>query len=184
MALRQLGGRVRQFGRARRAVAAIEFAIGASLLFAFIFGIINLGFLALTENGLQNGVANAARVASADASDILAATANGGTPPNTCPYSSSPNNAVQNAFDAGAAPPFNAQTVQQVNLNVQWYGPTSGLPSGCGSSGSASSNYVTVTASYNWVPIALPYLFNNGIHLTASDTEPVMAPGTNVGVTS
>ena len=55
MTLRQFGGPVRQFGRARRAVAAIEFAIGASLLFAFIFGIINLGFLALTENGLQNG---------------------------------------------------------------------------------------------------------------------------------
>jgi len=182
MALRQLGGPVRQFGRARRAVAAIEFAIGASLLFAFIFGIINLGFLALTENGLQNGVANAARVASADASDILSATANGGTPPTTCPDIPSSNNAVQNAFNAGASPPFHPNTAPTVV--VTWFGPSSGLPSGCVSQNTSSSNYVTVTVSYNWVPIALPYLFNNGIHLTASDTEPVMAPATNVGVIS
>jgi Flp pilus assembly pilin Flp len=139
---------VRRFRRARRGAAAIEFAIGATVLFIFIFGIINLGFLALTENGLQNGVANAAL-----------------------------------AFDAGASPPFNGSNAPSVT--VKWYGPTSGLPSGCTSLNlQATSNYVTVSISYFWKPVAMAYLFNNGIQLTASDTEAVMGPNVNSGQTS
>lgn len=172
----------RRFRRARRGAAAIEFAIGATVLFIFIFGIINLGFLALTENGLQNGVANAARVASADASDIMSTVANGGTPPTTCPDLPTTSSAVQQAFDAGASPPFNGSNAP--NVTVQWYGPTSGLPSGCVSQNTATSNYVTVSISYFWKPVALAYLFNNGIQLTASDTEAVMGPNVNSGQTS
>jgi hypothetical protein len=180
-----MSARARQFRRARRGVAAIEFAIGATVLFIFIFGIINLGFLALTENGLQNGVGNAARVASADASDIMSTVANGGTPPTTCPDLPTTGNAVQQAFDAGASPPFNGGNAPNVTTN--WYGPASGLPSGCSPSTSnpaATTNYVTVSVTYKWVPIAMPYLFNNGITLTASDTEAVMGPNVNSGQTS
>ncbi len=175
-------GQARRLWSSRKGAAAIEFAIGATVLFIFIFGIINLGFLALTENGLQNGVGNAARVASADASDIMSTVANGGTPPTTCPDLPTTGSAVQQAFDAGASPPFNGGNAP--NVTVDWYGPASGLPSGCTSKNTATSNYVTVSISYFWKPVALAYLFNNGIQLTASDTEPVMAPTTNAGQTS
>ncbi|HQU00970.1 MAG TPA: hypothetical protein PLI12_00810 [Acetobacteraceae bacterium] len=50
---------IRGLLRDKRAVAAIEFAIGGSVLIFFMFAIINIGDLALTLSALEHGVQQA-----------------------------------------------------------------------------------------------------------------------------
>lgn len=184
--------------RDRRAVAAIEFAIGAMVLISLMFGIINLGLLSLAKNGLQSGVVAAARNAS------IAATANAAGQTNGQIVAVCENDTpVQSFFDAGS-PPFHAPsptpvasgsgnnfsvTSDGVTLTMAWFQANTAtypnaitLPSDCNAQATTQpQSYVTVTATYRWLPVALPYLFRSGINLEASDTEPIMSPTANQG---
>lgn len=60
----RLGRRLRLAAKDRRANAAVEFALGAPVLFLFLFGIIEVGYALWIQNALDYSVAQAARCAS------------------------------------------------------------------------------------------------------------------------
>lgn len=169
--------RVRQFRREQRGVAAIEFAVGLLVLLLFIFGIINLGDLALTQYAMNHGVAAAARYAAIEASNGISA--NGPVTSSTtvvaseCPTESE----IQKSFDSNAAPPFTSQNpAPQVSVN--WWGTMSP----CGGTNLASpppGGGVRVSVLYKWTPIAAGGLFGNpSVTLAATQSVAVMmAPG-------
>lgn len=62
--LNRLNRRFRLVARDRRANAAVEFALGAPVLFMFVFGIIEVGYALWIQNALDYSTASAARCAS------------------------------------------------------------------------------------------------------------------------
>lgn len=155
-----------------RAVAAIEFAIAAPVLFLFLFIIINLGLFAWTYDALHEGVVAAARYASVTTSNALL-TAKGVVAGGVCTST----NLVQSQFQSVVTPPVGAGAVPQIHLS--WGGslapcnasnnsaPTSALPGG----------WVQASVSYSWAPVAMPSWLS-GVTINVSDVEPVLnAPG-------
>lgn len=162
---------IRGLLRDNRAVAAIEFAIGGSVLIFFMFAIINIGDLALTLSALEHGVQQASRYASVTTSNAIGA----GTLPG-CTATS----AVQSAFAAAVQPPI--PTAGIPNVSVAWGGS---LAATCGVLPGASvdkttgpsGGWVTVNVAYTWVPIGLPNVFGQGFPLNATDTAAVIGTG-------
>jgi Flp pilus assembly protein TadG len=62
--MNQVTRRFRAVARDRRANAAVEFALGAPVLFLFLFGIIEVGYALWMQNALDYSTASAARCAS------------------------------------------------------------------------------------------------------------------------
>ena len=143
------GAAGRVFGRARRAAAAVEFAITSLALFTFLMGIINLGDLGLVLGALQHGVQGAARQAAVTAAGDLAS----GT---ACPTSAN----IQSYFTAFAVPPLAANSaVPSYGAGSPWVSNDTTLP----------GSYVVLTETYNWVPIGfLPFGTGFSLSLTAA----------------
>lgn len=138
----------RAFARARRAGAAVEFAICGLALLLFIFGIVNLGLLGMTVSALARGVQSAARTAAVDTSAQLA---NAGA--FACPSASAIvtdfNNAVgpvlPSAGDASGSNP---------RLTITWTdNGTSSI------AGDPPGLFLTLTAAYQWSPVGFSGLF-------------------------
>ena len=137
------------FARARRAAAAVEFAITSLALFTFLMGIINLGDLGLVLGALQHGVQGAARQAAVTAAGDLASGA-------ACPTSAN----IQSYFSAFAVPPLTAGTaVPSYGAGSPWVSNDTTLP----------GSYVVLTETYNWVPIGFsPFGTGFNLSLTAA----------------
>lgn len=129
----------RRFAQARRASAAVEFALCGTALFAFLLGIVNLGYLGLVVGAVQRGVQGSARQAAAAAAANLAS----GTTP-TCPSTAM----IQGYFNHFASPPLPANSA---GLNPVWGAGSAGL-------------YVAVGDTYTWQPIGFS-AFTNGFTL-------------------
>ncbi len=140
----------RGFARARRAAAAVEFAITSVALFTFLMGIINLGDLGLVLGALQHGVQGAARQAAVVAAGDLAS----GT---ACPA----NGDIQSYFNAFATPPLAANSAVPSfgGGGSPWVSNDATLP----------GSYVVLTETYNWVPIGFsPFGTGFSFSLTAA----------------
>lgn len=148
----------------RRGVAAVEFAISGSLLFVFMFGIINLGDLSFTIVALQTGVQNAARFASITTSTALA---NGTAMTYACPTQAT----IQGQFAAAVSPPFSGTGAPAVA--VSW----SGSLAPCSNNAGTGVGTVTVSTKFQWFPIGLQGIWANGISLAPTETLAVMNAG-------
>lgn len=136
------------FARARRAAAAVEFAICGLALLLFIFGILNLGLLGLSLSALARGVQSAARAAAVYTSAQYA-----NTGAFTCP---SPGTIVTD-FNHAVSPALpSAGTVNGSNplVTVTWTNNGTN-----GEAGDPPGLYLTLTGSYRWSPIGFNGLF-------------------------
>ena len=152
----------------QRGVAALEFAIGAPLLFLFMFGLINLGYLGLADYALNQGVIVAARAASVETSNGLAAAPTVVGNATVCP--TQPH--IQSIF-AGAATPGIPQT-QMPSIALSWGGSMGAVCSPAATTISLAGGWVQVSANYNWVPLIGGFLFGNGFPISATATDQVM----------
>lgn len=153
----------------RRGVAAVEFAIGGLVLFALMFGIVNLGDLAWTYETLCQGVAAAARYASVTTSAGLAAMASGDSFASVCASAAD----VQSRFDSRIAPTIAATKVPKLALT--WGGSLTPCNAGAGTPAIAAlpGGWVDVSTIFLWQPVAMPDVFG-GVSLEAGDIEPVL----------
>lgn len=161
----------RRFGRfraARRAAAAVEFAISALALFLFLFGIINLGYLGLQISALERGVVGAAREAGVTA----AANLSGNGAKTTCPTSTD----IQGYFNSFASPPLRAATGSTTDGSpVLTY--STGPWVNNGAAGTPAGTYLTITATYRWIPIGFQAYFGVGLNLSITSAAFVMGTG-------
>lgn len=154
--------------RDRHAVTAIEFAFEAPALFIMLFGLMNLGYLGYVEYVLNRGVATSARYASIAATRAFVAERSGQATGFVCPAA----DAIQTIFAGAVSPPIAASVVP--TLSVSWGGT---LEDACptGASGvSIPGAFVTVSATYEWSPLLLGFLFDHGFDLRAQATSPVI----------
>jgi hypothetical protein len=157
----------------RRAVSAVEFAIGAPLFFLFLFGVIDLGSLGLSYYALNQGVISAARGASVEMSNGFAASPGVVGSASICPSQAH----VQTIFDNGATPGIPAGVMPTISM---WWGGS--LNSTCPSTASPPSGslpldtggWVQVSAQYKWTPMIGGYLFGDGFSINATATDQVM----------
>lgn len=126
----------------RRGSTAVEFAICGLAIFAFILGIINLGFLGLTLGALQHAVEQTARKAA------VTAAANGS---GACPTTTN----IQTYFNQFAAPIIaaNAATLTYSKYSAGSVTATSTPWVDNGSGGTPPGTYIALTANYRWTPI-------------------------------
>lgn len=148
----------------RRGVAAVEFAITGSLLFLFLFGILNLGYLGFTIVALQRGVQQAARYASVT---TAAALASGTAMTYACPTQA----AIQSQFASAADPPLSGAEMPAVV--VAWGGSLAP----CSNNTGTGVGTVTVSARLQWLPIGLQGIWSGGISLAPAETLAVMNAG-------
>jgi Flp pilus assembly protein TadG len=155
-------GAVLAFARARRAAAAVEFAICGLALLLFIFGILNLGLLGLSLSALARGVQSAARAAAVYTSAQYA-----NTGAFTCP---SPGTIVTDFNNASSPALPSAGTVNGSNplVTVTWTNNGTN-----GEAGDPPGLYLTLTGSYRWSPIGFNGLFP-GIPLSITTVTTVM----------
>lgn len=154
----------------RHGVAALEFAIVGPLLFMLIFALINLGDLAWTYTSLHNGVETAARYASVQSNTALAASASSGSlSPQTCASTS----AIQSVFAQSVAGPIINGSIPAIS--VGWGGTLVGCNTNPGSIPLQvlPGGFVTVTAQFDWQPLAMPAIFGS-IAINVSALKPVM----------
>ncbi len=152
----------------QRGVAALEFAVGAPLLFLFMFGLINLGYLGLADYALNQGVIVAARAASVETSNGLAAAPTVVGNATVCP--TQPH--IQSIFTSAATPGI-PQT-QMPSIAMSWGGSMSAVCSPASTTVSLAGGWVQVSANYNWVPLIGGFLFGNGFPISATATDQVM----------
>jgi len=158
-------------------VSAIEFAIGAPLLFLFMLGIVNLGDLAMTDYAVNNGIIFAARAASIEASNGLAASSTIVGNASICPTTQH----IQDVFDAALLPGIGGTVAPTISMS--WGGTMNVAPpngSGCAPAATTTpataalpGGWVTVSATYTWMPIAVGFLFGS-LNLTAQATDQVL----------
>ena len=140
--LRHLGAR---FAGGRQASAAVEFALGGLALFAFLMGIVNLGYLGLTLGALQHAVEQTARKAA------VTAAAN----PSACPTSAN----IQTIFNGFASPvlPLNGPTLSysSYSSSTATISPDTATDPWVDNTSSQAppGTYLALTAAYNWKPI-------------------------------
>jgi Flp pilus assembly protein TadG len=160
--------RLRRFIAARRAAAAVEFAISALALLLFLFGIINLGYLGLQISALEHGVVGAARKAGVTAAANL--TGNGAK--TTCPTTAD----IQGYFNSFAAPPLRAATGAATDGSPVLTFSTGPWVNN-GAAGTPAGTYLTITATYRWIPIGFPAYFGVGLNLSITSAAFVMGTG-------
>jgi hypothetical protein len=138
----RLGALACQLAATRRAGAATEFALCGLGLFAFIMAVVNMGLLGLSLGALQRGVQASARQAAVNAAASYAASSSATF---TCPSTAT----INNYFNGFANPPL--PPVGSSN------GPTLAISWVNNSSDSTATEppgvYITLTATYNWVPL-------------------------------
>jgi Flp pilus assembly protein TadG len=156
---------LRRLGRARRASTAVEFALTSLALFAFLLAIVNLGMLGFSLGALVRGVQSAARTAAVTAANTYATTG-----AITCPS----NTAIVGYFNSFADPPLPAATGTTGNPTVSaaWTDNTTGSVAS-----EPQGVYLTLTASYKWVPIGFSS-FGTGIKLSITTVAEVMGSST------
>jgi Flp pilus assembly protein TadG len=151
------------FSRARRAGAAVEFALCSFALFAFILAILNLGMLGFDLGSLAHGVQASARHAGVDAA---ATYANTGTM--TCDSAST----IRGYFNNVSAPPLPAASGSTTDgtpaVTASW---TNNAASG--STSEPPGIYLNLAVSYKWKAIGFP--FGSGITLNIATV--ILAPG-------
>jgi Flp pilus assembly protein TadG len=146
--LARVAATARAVARARRAAAAVEFAICGLALLVFIFGIVNLGLLGMSLSSLARGVQSAARAAAVYTS---AQYANQGA--FTCPSDSTIVTDFNNA--AGPAlPGAGDSNGSNPRLTVTW--TNNGTSS---NAGDPPGLYLTLTGTYRWSPIGFNGVF-------------------------
>ena len=138
---------LQRFMTARRAVAAVEFALTGLAVIVFLLVIVNLGLLGLDIATLSRSVQATGRWAAVSATASYAT--NNGTITEPCLGS------VVTIFTHYSAPPLPAlaapanatasgtQTTGNISLQTNW----------TGTAGAAPGIYLTLTATYNWQPI-------------------------------
>lgn len=158
--------------RDRRGAAAVEFALSAIALLAFLLAIINLGLLGFSLSALARGVQTAARASVVYTSAQYATTKSFVTP--SCA-------ATTGYFDSAVGGPMpSAGTSSGSNplLTVNW----------TNNYNSTVANYppgviLTLTGSYNWTPFGFEGFFK-GIPLRITTVATVMGtPGTTSTIT-
>jgi Flp pilus assembly protein TadG len=161
-----------KFWHNRRAATAVEFALSAIALLAFLMAIFNLGWLGFSLGALARGVQTAARSSAVYTSAQYATTQTFVTP--SC-------STTVGYFNSAVSPPLpTAGTATGSNplLTVGW----------TNNSGSGVASYppgviLTLTGSFNWVPFGFDRLFS-GIPLKISTVATVMGTaGTSSHIT-
>jgi len=148
---------------ARRAGAAVEFALCAFALVAFILAILNLGLLGFELGALAHGVQTSARHAGVDAA---ATYANTGTM--TCDSTST----IRGYFNNVAAPPLEASSGSSTDgspvLTASWTNNA-----GSGAASEPPGIYLNLAVSYKWQAIGFPF----GPGITLKIATVILAPG-------
>jgi hypothetical protein len=157
-----------KFARERSGVAAIEFAIGAPLLFLIMFGIINLGYFGLSSYDLNQGVIAAARAASIETSNGFAASPNLIGSSSICPTQQH----IQTIFQQATTPGIPQASMP--SIQIAWGGSMSVICSPAAQVQTLPGGWVSVNVTYNWKPLIGGYLFGNGFPISASSTDQVM----------
>jgi hypothetical protein len=163
------GGQIRgRLAADARAAAGVEFAISGLALFLFLFGIINLGYLGLQISALEHGVVGAARQAGVTA----AANLSGNGAKTTCPTTSD----IQGYFNNFASPPLRAATGSTTDGSpVLTF--TAGPWVNNGAAGTPAGTFLTITATYRWIPIGFRAYFGVGLTLSITSAAFVMGTG-------
>ena len=158
---------ITRFRAARRASAAVEFALSGLALFAFIMAILNFGLLGFSLGTLAHSVQATARKAAMYASNQYATT---GTM--TCPTSTM----ITTFFNGYAQPPLpTAGTATGNNplITATWTNNSSGA----GGASEWNGVYLTLTVKYLWSPIGFN-MFAKGIPLSITTAATVMGSST------
>jgi Flp pilus assembly protein TadG len=149
-----------RFGRQRRAVAAVEFALIGMALVMFLLIIVNVGMLGLTLGALVHGVQSAARAAAVQAANNYAD--NGSL---TCPTQS----AIIGYFNEYADPPLAPATSATSNPGITATWSDNGNDT---VTTEPPGVYLTLKATDKWVPIGFA-AFGTGINLSISTVATV-----------
>jgi Flp pilus assembly protein TadG len=157
-----LTSRLKSFRACQRGAAMIEFALTGVLLVVFLMGLVNLGLLGFSLGALNHAVQVAARTATVQTVATYSTTG-----AYTCPVKAT----VLGYFNQVANPPLPAAgTAAGANpkLTVTWTdngpGKTTGEP---------PALYLTLNATYNFVPIGLTGF--KGFNLNATTVATVMS---------
>jgi len=156
----RLNGMAWCFGRHRRAIAAVEFALVGMALVMFLLVIINVGMLGLTLGALVHGVQSAARAAAVQTAQNYAA--NGTI---SCPTQS----AIVGYFNQYADPPLPPATGATSNPGVTATWSDNGNDT---VTTEPPGVYLTLTATDKWVPIGFA-AFGMGINLSITTVATV-----------
>jgi len=156
----RLNGIASGFGRQRRAVAAVEFALVGMALVMFLMIIVNVGMLGLTLGALVHGVQSAARAAAVQTADNYAT--NGSI---SCPTQS----AIIGYFNQYADPPLPPATGATSNPGVTATWSDNGNDT---VTTEPPGVYLTLTATDKWVPIGFA-AFGTGINLSITTVATV-----------
>lgn len=160
LCLRKIAEKMQTLRCDRCAVAAIEFAIEAPVLFIMIFGIINFSDFAYTEYAVNKGTVAAVRYASIAATNAaIAASQNSNN--FTCPTPS----AVENQFISGAGPMISSGAISSFSL--QWGGLLSATCAGSTAVATPPGNWVMLSVSYQWSPLILGSVFGANVSIKA-----------------
>ena len=156
----------------RRGAAAVEFALSAIALLAFLMAIINLGLLGFSLSALARGVQAAARASVVYTSAQFATTKSFITP------SCAATTGFFNSAVGGPLPAAGTSSGSNPLLTVNW----------TNNYNSTIANYppgviLTLTGSYNWTPFGFEGFFK-GIPLRITTVATVMGtPGTSSTIT-
>lgn len=152
--------RVKLFWHAKRAVAAVEFALSGIAIVAFMMAIINLGLLGFSLGTMERATEATARAAAMYASNQYAST---GTM--TCPTS----DFIVSDFNKYGQPPLPAAgTASGSNplITAVWTDNSDGS-----NSADWHGVYLTLTVKYNWSPIGfVPFVKTIPLSITTAST--------------
>ena len=152
---------------ARRASAAVEFALSGLALFAFIMAILNFGLLGFSLGTLAHSVQATARKAAVYASNQYATTGI-----MTCPDAAM----ITTFFNGYAQPPLpGAGTATGSNpiITATWTNNSSGAGGGTSATPEWNGVYLTLTVKYIWSPVGFS-MFIQGIPLSITTAATVM----------
>jgi len=151
----------------RRGSTSLEFALNGIALMLFVFAIINLGDLGLVFGAMRHGVQGAARMAAVQTGVNIS---NSGSCINSAQ--------VAGYFNNDASPVLPTASTSSLpgypTVTTTWTNNAAG--------NTIQGTYVTVTASFLWVPIGMPNNSRTGIPLATTATD--MVEGTSGASTS
>jgi hypothetical protein len=148
---------LRHFAAERRAVTAVEFSINVLALMLFFFAIINLGDLGLVVGTMKHAVQSSVRNAAVTTGANIAASGNLGACATESQILASFNGIASPILPAaGDATNNGAPIVQSSWVN------------------NAQGATLTVSATYQWVPVGMPNNFTPALSLDISSTQTVI----------
>ncbi len=146
--------------RARRAAAAVEFALAGMAIMAFLMAILNLGMLGFSLSTMGRAAQATVRTAAMYASQQYATTGI-----MTCPTTTQ----IIGYFDKYGQPPLpSAGTATSSNpqLTINWTNNSDGT-----GTGEWHGVYLTLAVTYNWSPIGFAgFVHTIPLHITTVGT--------------